>query len=398
MNEELWGGVKYARLCARVDFGAYEQIVFWETTERYGEYFVTETSDSFLIGILHWCMANGYDISCDAPVSEDILYQLNETFLPSIAKNVLHFPKIRAQVTAKFPDSANAIGGGMSCGIDSLYMAARHHRSRYDSYNLTHLLISNVGAFINSTQFEWQRRAAENVASEMGLPLIAIESNFSQLFPESHIVSHTYRNLAVAHALGKLFGVFYYSSSGEDLTSFSVISDEKSDCAHYDLLTCSCLSTRKLRLYSDGASVRRFEKTRSICSTSLAQNHLHVCVADSGENCGLCMKCRRTLLTLDALDALDSFGKVFDIAEYRRHRTGHLAYLYAQHLLGEKGDRQLNEAFLKLKKDINLYIRLKGFVLAIRGLLSRNTFMKRAHLLVRNFLSSLFSKDGMTNK
>ena len=267
----------------------------------------------------------------------------------------------------------------MSCGIDSMYMLIRHLNSEFSAHNLTHLTIFNIGAFSNKKQFSWQCNHASQIAGEVGLPLIQVDSNFAEVIPESHVLTNSYRNLSLVFLLQKLFGRYYLSSTGYGIKTFSIENNDLRDCAYYDVLTCSCLSNTRLQFHSDGAAVTRLEKTKTIINSPLAQKYLHVCVADQGDNCGLCPKCRRTLLTLDALGALDSFKSILPVDIYKEHRREYYGYMFGQVLLGEEGDHFIPEIYDLLKSKVLFSSRLLGLYYACRRRLTKIRILRKIY-------------------
>jgi hypothetical protein len=78
-------------------------------------------------------------------------------------------------------------------------------------------------------------------------------------------------------------------------------------------------STRQLQFIHDGGGVERFEKTRVVVQSAVAQQTLHVCwnyAEPTDQNCGNCPKCWRTMVALDALGALERF-KTFARYDYQ---------------------------------------------------------------------------------
>lgn len=67
--------------------------VWFEVDREYEKYLCTERSDAYVIGLLSWAMRAGHDITCTAPVSEELLYALREYLIPSLVK---YAPSFRA--------------------------------------------------------------------------------------------------------------------------------------------------------------------------------------------------------------------------------------------------------------------------------------------------------------
>ncbi len=267
----------------------------------------------------------------------------------------------------------------MSCGIDSMYMLKRHWKSDFPQHDLTHLAIFNIGAFSNGSQFAWQRQRAQKVASMVNMPLVSVDSNFSSVFNENHVLSNSFRNLSLVLLLQKLFGRYYLSSTGYGIKSFSIEDNEKRDSAYYDVLTCECLSSHRLQIHSDGAVATRLEKSKEICDFPIAQEYLHVCVADQGDNCGICPKCKRALLTFDALGVLDNFKEVLPIEDYKAKRNKYCGYMVGQLLLGNAGDHFMPEIHAHFKHGKGFLPFVLGCYFAMRSTLAKSVLLRKIY-------------------
>ena len=309
--------------------------VFFEVNNEYAKYLCYERSDAFLIGVLNYAMRFNHNIVCKAPVTEELLYSINEYLLPSLAINdkALSLIAISAPTEAEPMKNAGGVGTGLSCGVDSFHAIHNLKNSKYKSMNLTHLCTNSVGSFhrgyakygMNRARDD-VRKLAVQVAEELNLPLIISDSNIKKHFDISFGLAHTYYSMFAVYCLQKLWKIYYYSS-GVMFSDFTLKENSKNDTAFYDLLTLHCFSTHNLQLYSEGATEDRLEKTRTIINDELAQKYLHVCCT-KGYNCGVCLKCRRTLLTLDILGKLDEFKESFNIDYYKAHRNEYLNWLY----------------------------------------------------------------------
>ena len=313
--------------------------IWFEVDNEYAKYLTTDRADAYLIGILNYAMRNKHDIVCEAPVTEELLYNISVILIPAVyssGKN-LYKTKITANTLPTIIEGT-AIGTGCSCGVDSFSAIINHLHSAYPGMDLTHICINNVGAFNNCysnfgiEQTRKERYAAsEKVAKTLGLPLIQTDSNFTQAIPMDHLQTHTYSSVMAVYMLQKLWKTYYYASSGRDYTSFSLHDNDLHECSKYELLSLQCFSTSGLRLYSEGGEKTRLKKIEDILDFDVAQQNLHVCISKP-YNCNECSKCSRTLLMLDALNGLEKYSKVFDIEHYRKNTTMYLMWLYEQYL------------------------------------------------------------------
>ena len=357
-----------ARLVADVEYNGIISSVWFSVPRLYCEYLCYERSDAFLIGILNWALRTGDDIECEAPVSEELLFQIREYLVPSLVKYdkslcVIHIDAVAD--TSSLP-CAGAVGTGMSCGIDSLHVLQRHSIANgYPGLKLTHLTLFNVGAYrLGSSQMEWQVAQARKVAKEVGLPLIETNSNIAEAFPRDHHLMHTYSNMFGVYALRKLWKVYYYGSSGMDYGSFSLKDNSIYDAARYELLSINSFSITGLKIYSEGAAITKFDKVRDLKDFELAHRYLHVCVHDEGGNCNVCGKCRRQLLMLDALGIVDDFKEVFDVGMYKRKRSWYMRWLVWNVLTSkEENALGLRMAYQILKKDVPMSSWIEALLL-----------------------------------
>ena len=370
-----------ARLVASIwssEFGEARD-VWLEVDLEYAEYLCHERSDAFLVGMLRYALGKGYDIKCEAPVTEELLYNIRTYLVPSLSKarDAIYPVQIFAETALDDLPCHGAVGSGISCGIDSLHVLCNHLDCEYPSMRLTHLVLNNVGAFRegHASQFDWQVEHASALAKEVGLDLIRVDSNFIDAFPANHRGlrwTHTYSNVFCALALKKFWRTFYYGSSGYDFTGFSLDKVEKGDCALYDLLSLNVFSTRSIRFYTEGGAKTRFEKTRAVAEFSPARKYLHVCTRDDGPCCNNCEKCCRTIMTLDALGKLDDFRQIFDVDYYRRNRKWYLNWMYYNWYFFGK-ESLLEEVYNHFKSEITLGMRIKmGYIVFYKWIKKSN--------------------------
>ncbi len=350
-----------------IDVAGDAREVWYEVEEKYGKYLCFERSDAFLGAILSWAMRERCDFVCEAPLGEELFYQLTHYLIPAVSKagRGLYAPKITAEISpAGTLPNAGAVGTGISCGVDSMHVIANQARSPFPHLRLTHLILNNVGSFFHDdadAQFHWQTAHAEKFCREYGFEFIRTNSNLAEAFPQNHLYTHGYSTGFTILALQKLWGVYFFASSGYDFGEFNLIDNETKDSAHYDLLSTMCFSSRAMKIYPEGGAKTRWEKTQTLLDFVPAQKYLHVCTSDTGGNCNVCGKCCRTLVTLDALGALEKFRAVFDIDYYKKHRRYYLRWL-ARQQISSHGDLMIKEPFQVLRKDISALIWAEAFV------------------------------------
>ncbi len=332
-------------LQAKFDCGDTNDILWFSTTKEFGQYLCHERGDAFLIAMLHYAMKRGEDIRVLAPISERLYYALTKHFIKIIAEMFpdYHHIRIICDIDSENLDSAGGVGTGLSCGIDSFCTVAEHtDESCPASYRLTHLTFFNVGASGDyggdyaRDLFHKRTEAVRPCADELNLPLVILDSNISEILEMNFVPSHTYRNVAAALALQKLFRTYYYSS-GYSLRTFEL---NYSDASYYDAYSLNMFSTNDLEFFPSGEIYSRVEKTEIVSNYPLSHKYLNVCEA-AETNCSRCHKCQRTLVTLDLLGKLDLYRSVFDLDDYQQHRSRY----FSKVLSGRKDDHFKEEIF-----------------------------------------------------
>ena len=354
--------------------------LWFEVDDEYGKYLCSERGDAYLIGLLWYAMFHQYDMELEVPVTGELLHQVQTWLIPSLVKNskVLHEPKITCAVEDESLPNAGAVGTGMSCGVDSLHAVSRYYKHPLSRFRLTHLAIFNVGAFglydidKADAQFKWQMENSRCIANELGLKLVVGNSNLKGEFFTDNRCTHTFTNMFAVFMLQKLWGTYYYSSAGWDMSRFDINDADRNDAAQYDILSLACFSTRALKLYSEGAALTRYEKMKDLLQFPYARKYLHVCCQDEGGNCGKCFKCKRTMVALDALGILDEFSDVFDVKYYRCHKSRYLLWLAAQRYGDTDEIHLIPEAFTVMHKAIPWYCHVGGILLGLKERLKRN--------------------------
>ena len=113
--------------------------------EKYQKYLCTERVDAFVVGVLPYAMAHSSDndplvIICQAPISEQLYYQLHAHYIPTLVKCIewYHNIKIECELDSTKLDSANAVGTGVSGGVDSYYTLFKSKQENSPGYQITH--------------------------------------------------------------------------------------------------------------------------------------------------------------------------------------------------------------------------------------------------------------------
>lgn len=376
--------------------------LYFSVPKEYGKYFCEDRSDAFVVAMLWYAFMTGSDIQFEAPVSEKMFFSITQLLIPALCKN---YKKIRLSgpVTNSKIQSCNAVGTGMSCGVDSLYSLKKYtDPSVPESYRLTHLAYFNMGAIfhpntavnkhyaIDEFYKETDRMSVEKLENARQ---VAVLSNLSLLYVYSNVdedfyrgaygYNGTYRNCAMALSLQKLFGKYYGSSAGWP-EFFDLSLSEGGQ--HYESLLYDVCSTESLQFIISDYDTR-LEKTEALADYEIAHKYLDVCF--NFNNCGTCSKCYRTLITLDILGKVDLFNKVFDVEKYKKNRDLAFAWLIETKNGDAKDD---NVVFAKdiyeFAKQRNVAIPAKSYWL-YKKKMARNgylTLKKRIKKFVKKIL------------
>lgn len=330
-----------ARLSAVIEEGELKKTLWYEVEARYADSLNTR-SDAFVVALLYWAMLYHQDITCDAPLTTQLHFQLQEVLMPLLASKSTHFKavSIHAPLTSEPMKTQGAVGTGCSCGIDSFNVIATHLNSPWPQFKLTHIATFSVGHFYERIDNEEtmnivkasEERAAR-VAKELNLDIVHVRSNYNDEFPQVITYVTSFADMACVHALAGLFGTYFYASSGSGELEFD--NRESKDSSGYDIVSLPNFSTPSLQLYVDGAVEKRWQKMERVTKFPLAKKMLNVCCQElrncghsdgvTNRNCGICDKCLRTLLDLEVIGCLDDFGAVFDLDAYRNGNGRRLA-------------------------------------------------------------------------
>lgn len=332
-----------------------------------GRFLCDERDDAYLIAILRFAMLNGQDIRCEAPLTEELFYNIQEILIPALSNSDANLSSICIYgdiATDELP-KGNAVGTGISCGVDSFHVLAGNSNLPYNKHNVTHLAFNNVGSHgIGSKAHELYLKRKERAlrfAQEHNFFFVGSDSNIAEVIPQPHYLSHTYSSVFAVYCLQKLYSIYYYASEGYRFDDFSVRDSSKDNPGKYALLSLPLLSIAQLRLYSEGEGLTRIQKLQKVAKYNPSYKYLDVCVEHS-ENCGKCEKCVRTILGLDMLGALDNYKAVFDVEYYRGHQRDYMMQLLYWH---RKKKHYYEEIYSHFKDQITLSLRIESYLLMI---------------------------------
>lgn len=337
--------------------------VWFYVDKKYGKYLCYERSDAFVIGLLSYAMRHKHDIKCETPISETLYYQLETYFIPSIYYNAkkLHNTKIIAPVCNEPIINENAVGTGISGGIDSLSTIITHIKTKYHNHNITHLMFNNVGSHGEGEKgielYNFRLNRIRNFCKDNNFELIETNSNIHELFKQNHLLTHTYTSMFAVYILQKLFSVYYYSSAGYKFSDLKLKDNELYDSAYYEIFSLYMFSNDNLRLYSSCSTMSRLEKTKIVSDYTPSYKYLDVCGLHAN-SCMHCSKCIRTMFAFHILGKLDKYRNTFDVDYFYKNYTYYLSLFYAYY----KAKKSFfDEMYPYLKKEITLFIKVKAF-------------------------------------
>lgn len=320
----------------------------WFSVEPdFAPYLTDDRADAFVVGFLTTAMRLGEDIVCEAPVTKRLKYQLEHYLIPSMAANMdIYRPiAIHAPVTEAVLPCAGAVGTGWTGGVDSMYTLMKHLHPREPGAGLTHLLVANVGTLESDHNTQllayMAQKTREGIARDLGLKVIAVDSNIQLLQQEAYLAVAAFRLPAAVLAVQKLFGVFL-NSAGYEFSRFAFVPENS---AYYELLVLQCLETDCTVFYSACGAVSRIQKLRELAEFAPARKYLHPCICVQRDNCGRCGKCVRTMGALYALGTLENFGEVFDVDGFYENKEEYLSMI-----LSKKESQHYGEVLYLLKQ------------------------------------------------
>lgn len=306
--------------------------LWYSVPERF-QGLLAASSDAQLVALLIPAMARGEDITVAGRLSEKLYYHL-----PAFQRLLLEVMpflkavKVHAAELGAESSGARGVATGFSGGIDSFCVLADHHYGSGvpEGFRITHLLCNNVGSHDSGGQAVFRRRYERllPLAERLGLPYLDVDSNVDDFHGGRLDFQQTHgpRNTSVALLLGGGIGRFMYASAHR-YRDVAVV--PWNDTALTDLIWLPMLSTESTACFSVGSEYSRVEKTVRVAALPDSRDYLDVCTkAWSPINCGTCPKCKRTLLTLEIAGRLQDYERVFDLAAWRKVRSGYIGRVF----------------------------------------------------------------------
>ena len=307
--------------------------IWVEVEDDFSSFLCDDRADGMFVICLYRAIKEGYDLRSLVPVSERLYYQTT-SFMLNFYSEIFGKKRIKIDVpiiSTPLPQG-EAVGTGISCGVDSLYTVLTHSNLPSSSFNVTHLVLMNVGAYHISAEdpmfkFKNEVDRARKFCDRYGYSFVKIDSNIREYLPYPFTEYHGIVNGSTLLCLQSLFKT-YYSSSSYRFSEFKV---NPLDLSQVELFNLSVLSTDNTTFYSTGGDVTRFEKVKALSKWEPSFDTLHVCNSHSVNCCDVsCVKCCRTLVELDVIGALDNFKSVFDVNRFRENISDYLSELWVR--------------------------------------------------------------------
>jgi len=371
-----------------------EKEYFFSVSEQYKDYLCNEVADAFLVAMLLPALFSGQDIKIEAPISQLLKYQIDNSVLFTLS-HVFEKRPIRVLPVSTIDPGYHpeAVVTGFSGGVDS-FMSVLQHTSEDcpDSLRLTHLTLFNVGNYGNdelNTQksFHADAQRAKQFSKVSGLPLVLLNSNVSKAYDvDEMIYGFTPRSIisiiSGILSLQKLFSVYIVASS----ETIDALRLDKWYQASYETLIASFLSTTRTRIVIGNPDLTKVEKIKRIADNPIVQKNLYVCLADiineignikieksKISNCAECYKCLDTLVILDMLGYLDKYTSQFEIEKYHLKKAA-----YFKHILRQRKTKSKYREIYSLINEMN-YMLPDG----VAGLYKRMRFADALEAFVK---------------
>lgn len=345
--------------------------VWYETDYALSNEILDDRADCFVVGMLYYAMAVEEDIESTFPISEELLFHLNDYLLPMLSRESgTRCIRIVAKPIGPSFKHGCHVGTGMSCGIDSLETLYRYYEScNLDSFRITDLAFFDVGAdkgyvsrgnswdkidealepFDVAAQHKSNR--AEQIAHSLNLGFVDVKSNLTKIYQGLFEESHLYRTASAALFLQGYFDRYYISSAGYALDDFAP--SIQIDPAHYELTLIPSLCTGNLKFEIAGRALDRVQKFNEIKDYEIAQKYLNVC--SDLIPCYRCTKDFRMIIIMDILGCEDKFKNIYPTDMNKKYRWK--AYYW---LLKNRSTDPYAEMLLQYVNSANCHIPFKS--------------------------------------
>jgi hypothetical protein len=279
-----------------------ESRLWWETVEGDPPP-IPDRLDVAALALVAKAMNFTQDLHLDGPVSWRLLANLEEhidawtQWRPDIFRPVA--------ITAEEVVDDRGDGAGdladrgvlaFSGGVDATYAAFAHARRLLGRRSLTltaAVLVQGFDIPLDDVHaFDLATIGARSMAGELGVPLVAVRTNWQA-------VADPEWQMTFGPAIAAVLHLFPDRAGNVVLASDTTYGDFTIPWGS-NPVTSPLLSSSRLRMVQPGAGATRTEKVRAIAELRSVREHLRVCWEgdEPGRNCERCEKCVRTKVNL----------------------------------------------------------------------------------------------------
>lgn len=362
---------QWTRITSELEIDGQKKELWFETTHEWASFLCADRVDAWVLALFQYAMRYRHDIVCEAPMTDRLYDGFCRQFLSAFYRaNPDAYPvKITATTIPEVEvEGVGAVGTGVSCGVDSMHVFAKHpeitHGCIWNGHGVTYQETeeSRVGAWADI-----QSRAAD-FTKAVGVKLVIGNTNYDRgCLPDlAWDGGTTQGNLFCIFCLQKLWSV-YYIASDCDISNFKFKISLREDPAHYEFFLFPFLTLKHMVVRMDGTDCNRVEKTRDIVLYHPSRKFLNVCwgITSGHKNCSCyCPKCMRTMLCLWLLGALDEFSDLFDVKYFHDNLHQYLAEHYRGLLQHDFFQEEMRD--MVRQKDIPLSIRLAAWGIVVK--------------------------------
>ena len=305
----IHGGV--ARLASELVFPDQIQPLWFETDARYAEDICSETSDAFLVASLLIGMRRGLTIVVEGPVSSKLYYGICNYYLELLANLIPGTRKVGLSVDrlVRTDWGGREVYTGFSACIDSYCTYLTHSQDAVPpEFRVSRFFYNNIGSHGQHRDdrviFRERLGRIAQLGTQMGIPVVPVDSNLNSILRMDFQLTHTIRNVAVALVFQKSCAKYLYSAA---VHYRNARVQPTYDMGYADAIGVPLLSTETTDCISAGGQFTRFRKTEIISFCEHTFRSLDVCIAPRRAtkiNCSKCWKCLRTQLSLEVIGAL----------------------------------------------------------------------------------------------
>ena len=293
---------------------------------------LADGAEPFVPAGLFAAMRLGVPLRIETPVSPLLLEQVQEfqaivsSWFDGLQQIAIDAPQ-RHQVSLPPQRGAGCFFTG---GIDSFYSALKHQSE------ITHLIfVHGFDIRLHETDSRASAsRLLRHAASELGKPLIEVETNARDLldtYADWMLHTHGAALGGVALLLTPLLQRAYIGAT-DPYGALSMLGSHP--------LLDHLWGTEDVQVVHDGLERDRWHKLEHIHSNPTVLRHLRVCWLhpDGAVNCCRCSKCLRTMSLLQALGVLDqcpTFPLALSLDDLRALRLPNASLVYATRILAD---------------------------------------------------------------